>query len=656
MITQELPIAHDRITISIPPGRDPFVNTPLLALGPDRNGNERFWISTWNANVGCLAALVTEAGEARIYRFNDKRHGGFYSAAMEDDDTLWLCGSLSRVVRFSLESGDFEEYPTGAPDALVFQGMVLDRETGKLFALAHDMAERMVVAFSFDIRGRKTVQIHRDFALEKYMRTHFPNGDGSYTFVLHTPGETLLRWDPRDESLSATRIAENLGGHKTSGGTSYRLVTDAEGRPYFPHRGWYDPRARAFQNGPRPDAEATWFQRIGQTVWGGSGRDGNIDVSRWNLEAGTVSRLCTVPEGTIQGIQVSAGGKIVAVNKYGFFYRFDAESGDLEMTRRLDTDSIGHVDCLCRIDKDRLLGTPFITQRFWEANLRTGQGYDCGKAAPGGGEILLTWKLNGKVYMAAYTGGDLVEYDPAEHPHFPENPRVVAAPPHAMRPVAGADDGRYIFYACSTPYGSLGSTLTRYDTQTGCAAYARNPLPDQQIVSLAFDVDTPSLLCGTTMDADCRSCAPASADCFFAGIDPETLAVTWRGKAPSGTNRAKVVGPLGEGAFLCECVGPFERGYSRWFALANAAPHVPALDAMRVFPENRSGLCYSGIPGHFLMRHETRLELWDMRTGSVVSVLSDDFDGYAFKIQERSVYLLYSRRIEILENALGPCE
>lgn len=38
----------ESMRVPIPSGRDPFVNTPLLALGPGEDGSERFWISTWN--------------------------------------------------------------------------------------------------------------------------------------------------------------------------------------------------------------------------------------------------------------------------------------------------------------------------------------------------------------------------------------------------------------------------------------------------------------------------------------------------------------------------------------------------------------------------------------------------------------------------------
>jgi len=58
-------------------------------------------------------------------------------------------------------------------------------------------------------------------------------------------------------------------------------------------------------------------------------------------------------------------------------------------------------------------GTPFITQRFWEVDFRTRRGRDCGRATSGVGEVLQTWSLRGKVYLASYTRGELVEYDPA---------------------------------------------------------------------------------------------------------------------------------------------------------------------------------------------------------------------------------------------------
>jgi hypothetical protein len=531
---------------------------------------------------------------------------------------------------------------------------VLDRATGKLFAAAHDIAQSRMVAFAFDTRRLETVKLHSGFAEDKYMRCSFPNGDGSYTFVLHVPGESLLRWDPSDETVESMRINDALDTHAQAGGTSYRLIDDDQGRRYFPRRGWYDPQQRRWvSDRPRPDREMTWFHRHKDVAWGAEMEQGNLRVGRWDLQTGSVVPLCSIPDSQLQSVNVTTAGKLVAVNKYGYFYRFDGETGVLEISRRLPSDSINRVDCLCRIDDERLLGTPFITQRFWEVNLRTGKGYDCGRAAPGGGEILKTWRHDGKVYMAAYTGGELVEYDPAEHPHFPENPRVVAAPPHAMRPVAATEDRRNLYYACSTSYGTHGATVVKYDTVTGTSRYSLNPLGDQQIVSLCYDPATSTLLCGTTMHADCRSCAPTSDQCFFARLDTETLEPVISAPAPDGTSSAVVEGPLAEGQYLCRCVGPFAGGHALCFTLDSTAFRIPSVETMQPLPPETLRVFYAGVPGRFVLWRGRDIEVWDLRRHTLVRRLHDAFDGYSVKVQDKSVYLLYTRTVEVLEDCLS---
>src|SRR5689334_5815342 len=92
------------IPATVPRTRDPFVNTPLLSLGRDSSGLDRFWISTYNGVIGCLGVMVNESGEYRLYPF-PMPHALFYGAALENDNTLWLCGTLTTVVRLDLRSG-----------------------------------------------------------------------------------------------------------------------------------------------------------------------------------------------------------------------------------------------------------------------------------------------------------------------------------------------------------------------------------------------------------------------------------------------------------------------------------------------------------------------------------------------------------------------
>ena len=374
------------IRVPTPKTRDPFVNTPLISLGPDETGEERFWISSLNCCVGCLGVLFKESGWHRTYRFGSG-FGGFYSAAQEDRDTLWLCGDISRVVRLDLESGQHDAFETGAPPALMFEGMILDSASGKIFAVAYPPSIAGTTAFSFDFRNRRPIKVYEHISAEHYMRYSFPNGDGTYSFILQLPGESLGRWDPQAESLELVTLSSEM---ESEGGMKHaHMVMDDLGRRYFSGCGWYDPAAREFQpQTPPPEREMTWFGRRGDRIWGvvGDGNEGVIGC--WNLQTGHVEEITSIPDVLPYNVTLSQSGKLVLVTTYGDLMRLDADTGALELSRRLPADAVQMTDCLCRIDEDRLLGTAFITQRFWEVNLKTGQGEDCGRAAPGAGEVL----------------------------------------------------------------------------------------------------------------------------------------------------------------------------------------------------------------------------------------------------------------------------
>lgn len=644
---RRFPIAR----VPIPRTRDPFVNTPLLSLGTDRQGIESFWISTWNANVGCLGVKVNEMGDCRVYRFPDPRFGGFYSAAPENERILWLWGWLDEVVRLDLSTGRWRTFSTGAPRALVFAGMARDPHTGKLFAAA--FAPPQIEAVVFDPATGRTVKRFSAFSRQHYLRASFPNGDGSHTVFLQCPGLDLVRWDPRDDSLRVRTLQKTIDP-EAAGPSIERRITDDNGRQYLPGHGWFNPRSWDFEtSGPRPSKEMAWFGRRGNLAYGcASQQNDNAAIWEWNLETGGMREICKIPDTSHFNLGLTRSGKVVDVNLYGVFHRLDAATGALECCRPLPTDSIGQVDCLVRIDRDRLLGTPFITQRFWEANRRTKQGFDCGRAAPGCGEVLQTWKIGGKIYLAAYGGGELLEYDPRQPPHFPENPRVVADPPGGMRPVAAADDGRHIFYACSRHYGLLGSVLARHDTRTGETRCCPDPLPDQKVVSLQYDRATNRLVFGTSMDADCQSRPPTSDECYFGLIDANDLRVYTRVPAPKDTVCALLYGSMGDGRCLCACHGDFPEGIP-WFGLDVRMPRVPERSAMRFLAKEILGMRSAGRPGYFVQHIGKRIELWDMRAEPArVGILARRFNGYGFFVQEDSVYLATRRAILVLDGCL----
>jgi hypothetical protein len=635
----------------IPLCRDPFVNVELLRLTPDGNGLDRFWITSYNGAFGSMGVCVNEMGEARTYEAGHWRHPGFYSAVQTGPDTLWLCGNLATMTRLDLKSGKFDHFPTGGPSALVFAGMAYDPKTGRLFTVAFPPPK--TTAVTFDTRACKTVKVEELPTFDHYQRSSFPNGDGTYSIELQCPGLTFARWDPRTGAVAINQVAPELEAHG-AGNLVYRTVAGDDGRRYLPGFGWYNTRTGKVEKGPRPsDDEVTWFARDKAFFYGF--KMGSSQIRRWNPKTGAESEVGNYPGAGLgfMGMSLTRSGRLVGVSKDGVFTRINAATGEMEMSRRLPTDSVQPVDCVIRIDRDRVLGTPFITQRFWEANLRTKKGFDCGAAAPGGGEILRVWNLGGRVYMAAYTGAELMEYNPGEHPHFPENPRVVARPPTGMRPVSAADDGRRIFYTCSHHYGHLGSVAVRYDTKTGLAFYKDNPLPDQQIASLFYDRATDSLMAGTTYDADCESAKASTDRTVIARLDAGTLEATRRTPGPAGSKRVQIVGPLGRGKWIGTCSGTFDgkRG-ARWFVFDAVAFKTPAPESLRVLEDWGGSMAYAGRPGHVVLKAGTRFELWDLRKPARVKVLADNEHLGHFFVQGRDLIVWSAWDVFVLENVL----
>ncbi len=640
--------------VAVPRTRAPFVNTPLLPLDSG-GGEERFWISSFSRDGGCLGVLITEWGRERSVEFDPDQHG-CYSAIQTDEHTLWLCGHLDRLVRLDLRTLAFEVFPTGAPPALVFQGMPFDAATGRLFAMA--VCDGEAVAFTYDTRACRTVRMHRDFTPLHYMRVSVPNGDGTWSIVAHVPDVGILRWDPAGETVETVMTGLDAPTERT-----LRLVCDDAGRPYVPTQGWYDPRRGTFDSsGPSPEREMTWFARRGDTVYGTDSGGDRLTVGCWNLADGSVGDVGVVPDARPFNVAVTASGRLVAVDLYGVFSRqLLPLAGPAEKRVELATDVVNHTDRVCRINDRLLLGTPFISQRFWVADIHTGHGADKGRAAGGSGEILAVWRAAGKAYMAAYAGGELMAYDPDGTPlGYPANPRVVASPPRAMRPIAQAQDDRHLYYSCSAPYGHLGCTLTAYDTRSGRAAYAVDPIGRQAICSLYRHRGRGVLLAGTTPHADCRSRPAARERSVLAVVDAATLAVRTVVDAPTGSQTVRIVGPVDDRRVLCltqECYNLVDDRDARWFLAEADTLSLPGGNATAPLPDGVRHVAYAGVPGRFVLQIGRRVERWAFAADvepHATAILAENFHGYDVVVQDDSVYLLDIETITILEGSLRP--
>lgn len=630
-------------TFPAPRTRDPIVNTNLLRLWSDRKGVEHFWISTYNRNVGCTGLRVDEWGNCKTYHF-PWQHEGFYSAVHVGGHTLWLCGRLDRVVRLDLKTGRYQAYDTGAAKARVFEGMIHDDATGKIFVLSQpfhttrDIAQS--VGVSFDIRKRRTVKLHEVAIAESVTRCSFPNGDGSHTMNVQIPGEALVRWDPARETvthrlLTAEPVLTQDGAEKRR----CRLIGDDHGRWYMPRFGWFDPARQRFdKRGPTPPIEMAWFARLGNRVFGALNEGSDISVHEWDWDNGRVSALVKIPDCDVFNVSVTRSGRLVAVNAFGIFQRFDIATGSLEATLPLPTENFGDALAVGLVGDDQLIGTPYVSSRFWTLDLRTGESRDCGRVQTAWGQVSAITRSNGKAYLAAYGSGELMEYDAARPLCFPENPRRVADPPGGMRPVAIASDNRHVFYSCANDYGRLGCVVTRYDTGTGRAHYAVNPLVDQQIVSISLDERRNRLVCGTTYHADSMSQKPTSDTAMVAILDAASLRVVRSGDAPKGVTMVRVAGRLDAHHWLCSLHDHVSHGPASWMTLDDRRLDRFSAGPRNPLPTNMTGAFHATKnPGRFVLNIDDRIELWDMCRVKRIKVLFEPFnpakvDGYLFNV------------------------
>lgn len=636
----------------IPASQDPFVNTPLVRVGTDASGTEWFWISTWNAASATTGLLVSAEGDHRRFSF-EAPHWGFYSAVAEDVDTLWLCGDLSRVVRLDLRTGRYETFATGAPAALVFAGMAFDPQTGKLFAAAFPDPDR--VAFSFDTRTRRTARLYRNVVAELYQTASVRRPDGTVSHLMYNPDIGVLHWDPQEETLTPALIGERLLGLELpySNGQSgiFRVITSPDGAIRMPG-GWYDPAADALVTGPEPEEELTWFARCGSRAWGVSVEGADARIGVWDLDTGRVEMIATIADGTIHGVNLTADGDVLSVSLYGVIRRHDGTTGRECFSRPTPTTAVGRVDCLRRIDRRRLLGTPFITQRFWELDLVTGDGVDRGRAAAGPGEVLQTWRIGTMVYLAAYSRAELTAYDPDQPVCFGTNPRVVAQAPTGMRPIAAADDGRHLFFSSSHHYGHLGGVLTRYDTDSGEAVHHDDPLPDLTIASLVRDPASGVLLAGTTIHADCGSAQPRAVRAALARIDPRTLAVVDRVELPERVEWVRVVGLLDAGRALCLATRPGDDTL-HWFAVATDALSLPDAGQWQPLPGDAEKIVATDRPGRFILVVGGRHDLWDMSEPQRIAVLADEPGTHLAHVEDDDLFLVTDDEIIVHEGVLA---
>ncbi|MBE6552344.1 MAG: hypothetical protein E7665_09475 [Ruminococcaceae bacterium] len=547
--------------IPIPITKEPYVNTFLYPAGFEKEtGIERYWVSSWNSNVGSTGILVNENGEEKTFRFQKDSSSplakcGFYSACYAGDDIMWLAGDLSQIFRLDLSTGEITGFKTGAPSGLIFAGMAYDEATKKLFFSA--FVPPREVSVSFDTVKRETVRIYDDTITATCSYGNIPNGDGTYTVTYIDKNSGNWRyaiWDPHEECLTEAVV------------TKYEIPNMPlmkDGKAYISRgseRFWYDPSDRSFSKENICNRSAIFFGSKGDVAYGAEHTGGEAQILSWDMKGSEHKVLCSVPNSNGQMMRLTRDEKIIVVTIYGDFYKFDSDGNRL-MFKELDSRSYGALDCLILTNDGILVGTPFITQRFWVHDLNTGIGYDAGRAADGGGEVLQVRELNGKVYMASYTQGRLTEYDPKKPANFPENPRIVAAPKNSMRPKCQANDGTNFYYISNHPYGKSGCEITKYNTLTGELLCNDSPVDGLAFWSMQYNKKYNVLVAGSTVATDCGIAKETADICCLAVFSADTLELIALLNCEKGVRIVTVAGSVNEDEYLIFMNGSARNAY-----------------------------------------------------------------------------------------------
>jgi len=622
----------DVIKTKLPDTREPFVNTYLHAAGVDEaTGEERFWISSYNCVTGTLGVLVTKSGKCKYFRYEGIEC--FYAAAYAGDNKMWLCGWTDKLHCLDLNTGAFDTYETGIDSFLTFSGMCYDPATKTIFGGTFFPKTMRFIAYCFDTVSKKTIKKFDEKYVDRgsYFYTVYPKDDGTYYLLTRIPHTAFLHWDPANLTLTGLDgvIRHEKGDNRGNAG---RIME--EGRIYVRGKGWFDPTDGSYAERRKPEREAAWFGAYGDYYYGtNSAHLGGSEILAWDTRDGTVATIAELPDCMALHLNITADGMIICVNKYGFLYIVDPVSKTIVNSQKLKAESVNWIDCVLKIDEDRVLVTPFITQRFCEINLKTGVSEDLGRATGGGGEVLVAERIGEKIYMASYTEGELVEYDPGERAYFPENPRTVVLPPAGtQRPVGHCIRNGALIYSCSKKYGTLGAVMVKYDPSAGSTIFADDPIGKFIVHSLFYDDGTDTVVSGSEINTEGKSIDPSEKNAVLAIYDPDTLACLHKIEPPVPGHATFILGKLAAGAYLFTVHGDnVPDGYGVLDIKTRAATmetpkYAAFLDKLPKFtdkPDKKPELHYTGETGKFIILHGDGVDLWDLHKMEKIKQICD---------------------------------
>jgi hypothetical protein len=157
-------------------------------------------------------------------------------------------------------------------------------------------------------------------------------------------------------------------------------------------------------------------------------------------------------------------------------------------------------------DRNRLWGGPTFGQTLFYMDVNSKKVVNTSQVCDSGGEVYDVCFLNGKTYAAAYSGGDIIEYDPDQpwDQWNNKNPRTLEhlGSKGYIRPVAGIVVGpdHKLYAGWMAHYGTYGGAISITDPADGKTQLIENPLGEQAIAGVASDGRF--LYAGTSLSAN----------------------------------------------------------------------------------------------------------------------------------------------------------
>jgi hypothetical protein len=545
-----------------PDSRLPFVNAEIAQI---IFASEPHLVSSiWGGGSGGRIYFWNPDTGSHFERRLPESVPGAYMLKTGSDGNLYLgCGNGDLVV-FDPEADVFETLVSGEMTSITWGGCVTEHHAVWSCSPGH--------AAVFDINSRQLVKVFRPLDTDEptalYGHRVIEAPDGKIILSMHVPQARLVVLDLDTLEPQSVTPPVMLGCSWTADATFFDdqtigiFVGNADMKLgslallSYPGLGLIDtiaPPDGVTQMGGKAcfaGGKFCAFARPENSLYAL-----NLPEKRWDR----VAEGWTGDDPAILSPWGESG--ICGLTPGGIAHYLDLDTGQ---TTQIDLEANGPmgVHAFCAVPEEYLIvGAPFINQRFWTIDTKTGQSGDMGRAAPGGGQVnQIVWDpTTSRVLMSSYTTTSVTAYDPDRSGAWPDNPTLVSSAHEygQMRPMALVHDGRHVWMATSPNYGTLGGALCRIDPNDGETKVWCDLVPNQRFISIVADPERRVVYAATDVMADCGSAPPTETTARIVAFDMEELVVRAEFRAPDGVDSARVCALLPTGEVLAEIGGDF---------------------------------------------------------------------------------------------------